>query len=261
MIILKSAEEIERIRCCCAIVAEVLQALEEMIHPGVTTAELDAFAAELIRKRGAKAAFKGYKGYPKSTCTSVNDVVVHGIPGDETLKESDIISVDIGVYKDGFYGDSARTYAVGDIDEKAERLLAVTEAALAKAIEKIQVGNHLQDISATIQNYAEEQGFSVVRDFVGHGIGRDLHEDPPIPNFGKAGYGPSLEEGMVFAIEPMINEGKAAVKIDKDGWTARTRDGKRSAHFEHSVAVTAQGPWVLSEVNGEGTQFRKENLR
>lgn len=248
MIILKSKDEINKIRASCTIAAEVLQSIEAMVTPGVSTDELDRFAEEMIISKGGKPAFKGYKGYPKSICTSVNDVVVHGIPNGQRLKAGDIISIDVGVYKDGFYGDSARTYPVGNIDPAAKKLLDVTRTALHKSIEKANKDSNLQDISATIQQYAEKHGFSIVRDFVGHGIGRDLHEDPPIPNFGRPGFGPKLEVGMVLAIEPMVNEGVAGVKVDKDGWTARTQDGKRSAHFEHSVAVTEQGPVILSEV-------------
>jgi methionyl aminopeptidase len=248
MIILKSNDEISKIRSSCEIVAEILSAMEEWIQPGVSTEELDRMAEEMMLKRGSKPAFKGYKGYPKSICASINDVVVHGIPNATKLRDGDIISVDIGVIREGFFGDSARTFAVGKIDSSAKQLLQVTQEALQLSIEKANKNNHLQDISAAVQRHVEKFGFSIVRDFVGHGIGRDLHEDPPIPNFGMPGYGPKLEVGMVLAIEPMVNEGKPEVKIDKDGWTARTKDGKRSAHFEHSVAITESGPVILSKV-------------
>lgn len=248
MIIIKTKDEIDKIRHSCAIVAEILEVMNEWIVPGISTEELDRRAEELILKKGAKPAFKGYKGYPKSICASLNDVVVHGIPDRMTLKEGDIISIDVGVIKNGYFGDSARTYAVGQVDDKAKKLMRVTHEALMLSIEKASKNNKLQDISAAVQQHAEKHGFSIVRDFVGHGIGRDLHEDPPVPNFGTPGYGPKLEVGMVLAIEPMVNEGRPEVKIDKDGWTARTKDGKRSAHFEHSVAVTEEGPVILSKV-------------
>jgi methionyl aminopeptidase len=246
MIILKNPGEIQKIERACRIVAEVLAEVEAAIRPGVRTRDLDELAEAALTRRGARPAFKGYKGYPATLCTSINDVVVHGIPGEETLKEGDIVSVDLGVVKDGFYGDAAKTYAVGKIDKTSEMLLKTTSQALRLGIEKACPFNNLEDISWSVQEHVEGRGFSVVRDFVGHGIGRDLHEEPPVPNFGAPGRGPKLRAGMVLAIEPMVNVGGPEVRIEKDGWTARTQDGKRSAHFEHCVAVTERGPKVLS---------------
>lgn len=247
MIVLKSPQEIALMREANQIVAELLQELKARTVPGVTTRELDELAERFIRKRKAKCAFKGYRGYPNCLCTSVNDVIVHGLPSSTALREGDILSIDCGVYYKGFYGDAAVTVPVGKVSERAQRLIQTTKECLDLAIEKMVQGNRLSDISHAIQSRAEREGYSVVRDFVGHGIGRQLHEDPQVPNYGQAGTGIRLKTGMVLAIEPMVNEGHWAVRILKDGWTAITEDGSLSAHFEHSVAVTDNGPWVLSE--------------
>ncbi|HHL40952.1 MAG TPA: type I methionyl aminopeptidase [Deltaproteobacteria bacterium] len=248
-IILKTGEEIERLRRSNVIVAEILALLSEKVRPGITTMDLEETAAREVSRRKVKAAFKGYRGYPYCLCTSVNEELVHGMPSAaRVLREGDILSIDFGVLCDGFYGDSAVTVPVGEISDEARRLVEVTRRSLALAIEEARVGNRLSDISAAVQKCAESNGFSVVRDFVGHGIGRELHEPPQVPNFGSPGTGARLKEGMVFAIEPMINAGSEDIKILDDGWTAVTADGKLSAHFEHSVAVTANGPYVLSRI-------------
>ncbi len=246
MIILKSREEIEKMRASNRIVAEILQGLKEMVKPGVRTIDLDRYAEEQALRRGAKPAFKGYRGYAHALCTSVNNVVVHGIPSARVLEAGDILSLDFGVYYDGFYGDAALTVPVGGVSENAARLMKVTEEALYRGIEQAQVGNRLGDVSAAIQGHVEAAGFSVVRDYVGHGIGKQLHEDPQVPNYGVRGKGYELKAGMVFAIEPMVNEGTWEVKVLKDGWTVETADGGLSAHFEHSVAITDEGPVILS---------------
>ena len=249
MIFLKSPWEIEKMRRSNAIVAEILARLREAIKPGITTLELNRLAEDLCRRKGAKPAFKGYRGYPFSLCVSVNEEVVHGFPSKKrVLKEGDIVSLDFGVLYDGYYGDAAITVPVGEISERAKRLLRVTEEALYKGIEQAVVGKRLGDISSAIQRYVEAHGYSVVRQFVGHGIGRALHEDPQVPNFGKPGRGIKLKEGMVLAIEPMVNEGTYEVEILADGWTAVTKDRKLSAHFEHTVAITQNGPEILSRV-------------
>jgi len=246
MIILKSREEIEKMRASSRIVAEILQGLKEMVKPGVRTIDLDRYAEEQALRRGAKPAFKGYRGYEHALCTSVNNVVVHGIPSARVLEAGDILSLDFGVYYDGFYGDAALTVPVDGVSENAARLMKVTEEALYRGIEQAQVGNRLGDIAAAIQRHVEAAGFSVVRDYVGHGIGKQLHEEPQVPNFGVRGKGYELKAGMVFAIEPMVNEGTWEVKVLKDGWTVETADGGLSAHFEHSVAITDEGPVILS---------------
>ncbi len=249
MIFLKSPWEIEKMRRSNAIVAETLQRLREIVKPGITTAELDHFAEEFCRKKGAKPAFKGYRGYPFSLCVSVNEEVVHGFPSKKRiLKEGDIVSLDFGVVCDGYYGDAAITVPVGKISKKAQMLLKVTEMALYKGIEQATVGHRLGDISSAIQQWVETHGFAVVRQFVGHGIGKSLHEDPQVPNFGRPGKGVKLKEGMVIAIEPMVNEGTYEVEILDDGWTAVTKDRKLSAHFEHTIAITKNGPEILSRV-------------
>lgn len=251
MIILKSTEEIGKIRRACKIVAEVIQELEPLIKPGVTTRELDRIAEEKMKKKGALPAFKGYRGYPAVLCTSVNETVVHGIPSNQELKEGDIIGIDCGVIVEGFYGDAAKTFPVGPLEkigEESKRLLDVTRESLYQGIRRMAVGNRVHDISWAVQSYVEGEGFSVVRDFVGHGIGRNLHEEPQVPNFGTAGTGVRLSAGMVLAIEPMVNQGAAAVRVLEDGWTAVTVDGKRSAHFEHTVALTEKGYEILSEL-------------
>jgi methionyl aminopeptidase len=248
MIVLKSSREIEIMREANEIVVAVMDHLKTMIEPGITTAELDNVAEAMILERSAKPAFKGYLGYKHALCTSVNSQVVHGIPGSVSLGDGDIISVDCGVYYNGFYGDHAWTFAVGSIDEDAKKLLKVAEEALFKGIEKAVVGNRLYDISAAIQAHVEQNGFSVVTDYVGHGIGRKLHEDPQVPNFGEAGTGIKLRPGLVLALEPMVNMGKSEVKLLPDEWTVVTEDGMRSAHFEHSIAITESGTQILSKL-------------
>jgi len=246
MIIIKSSREIEQLKRSNAIVAEVFEKLKGMIHPGVTTKELDEVAEEYILLKGARPAFKGYRGFPATLCISINEEVVHGIPSQRQLKEGDIVSLDVGVNFVGYFGDAAITLPVGEIDPEAKRLLEVTEKALTIGIEKAKIGNRLFDISFAIQRWVESHGFSVVRDFVGHGIGRDLHEEPQVPNFGAPHQGPRLEKGMVFALEPMVNEGTYEVRVLSDGWTVVTADGKRSAHFEHTIAITDDGAEILS---------------
>ncbi len=246
MIIVKSPKEIEKMRAASRIVAEVLARLAEEVRPGVTTRELDALSEKLTHERKAVPAFKGYKGYPFSLCASVNNEVVHGFPSERPLEEGDILSMDYGVSFRGYYGDAAVTVPVGRISGDAERLLAVTRDSLLAGIEKAVAGGRLSDISHAVQSRVEEAGFSVVKKFVGHGIGRRLHEDPQIPNYGPAGQGPVLRPGMTLALEPMVNAGDFEVDILSDGWTAVTRDGSLSAHFEHTVAVTEDGPVVLS---------------
>ena len=248
MIILKSRQEIEKMRKSNAIVAVILEELKKKIRPGVRTLELDRLSEEMALKKGARPAFKGYRGYPYSLCASVNSEVVHGMPSERELKEGDIISLDFGILNDGYYGDAAVTVPVGAISPEARRLLTVTEEALYRGIAAIRAGNRIGDISAAIQGHVEAAGFSVVRELVGHGIGKNLHEDPQVPNYGTSGRGVELKPGMVFAIEPMVNEGTYRVDILRDGWTVVTADGKLSAHFEHSVAITENGPVILSRI-------------
>lgn len=249
MVILKQPDEIDKARASNRIVAEVLSVLREKVKPGVTTRELDKIAEGVTEKRGARPAFKGYRGYPYSLCTSVNEEVVHGMPSNRILVEGDIIGLDFGVCYQGLYGDSAITLPVGSASEHAVRLMQVTEQSLYAAINQACDGNRLGDISAAVQETVEAAGYSVVRDFVGHGIGKNMHEDPQIPNFGKKGRGIELKRGMILAIEPMVNAGKYKVKILSDGWTVITVDGSLSAHFEHSVAITDNGPEILSKLN------------
>ncbi len=246
MISLRSAEELDKLRVANQLVASILDQLREMAVPGATTAAIDAEAERLVRAAGAQPAFKGYKGFPGTICASVNQEVVHGFPSDRPLVEGDVLSVDMGVKLDGYYGDSAVTVPVGRIDAAAQRLLEVTEASLYAGIDAVRPGARVSDIGHAIQQYVEAQGFSVVREFVGHGIGTRLHEEPQIPNYGPPGRGPKLAEGMVLAIEPMVNQGRAAVRVLSDGWTAVTVDGALSAHFEHTVAVTGDGAEVLT---------------
>ena len=248
MIILKPRREIEKMKKSNALVAAILEELRKKIKPGVKTIELDRLSEEMALKKGARPAFKGYRGYPYSLCTSVNSEVVHGMPSERELKEGDIISLDFGILHGGYYGDAAVTVPVGQITPAAKRLLAVTEEALYRGIAEARAGNRIGDISAAIQGHAEAAGFSVVRDLVGHGIGRSLHEDPQVPNYGTSGRGIELKTGMVFAIEPMVNEGTYRVDVLRDGWTVVTADGKLSAHFEHSVAITENGPVILSRI-------------
>ncbi len=247
MIVCKSAAELQRMRAANALVADILADLATHAQPGVTTAELDRIAEKRVREAGAVPAFKGYRGYPATLCASVNEEVVHGIPSDQRrLADGDVISLDMGVLLDGFYGDSAVTVGVGRISPQAADLLRVTEEALYRGIDAARTGGRLSDIGHAIQDWVEQHGFSVVREFVGHGIGTKLHEEPQIPNYGQPGRGPRLVEGMVLAIEPMVNAGRASVKVLADGWTAVTRDGSLSAHFEHTVAITGNGPEVMT---------------
>jgi methionyl aminopeptidase len=252
MIMLKSPDEIERMRRASGIVAEILAEVEERVRPGVSTAELDALAEESTYRHGAKPAFKGYvvggRSFPASICISINDEVVHGIPSSRrVLRDGDIVGLDFGVCHEGYFGDAARTVAVGHISAGARTLMTVTAEALAAGIDAIRPGAHIVDISGAIQEVAERAGYSLVREFVGHGIGRKLHEDPQVPNYRTGGRGVRLSEGLVLAIEPMVNAGSPEVYVRDDGWTAATRDGQLSAHFEHSVAVTAKGPYILSK--------------
>lgn len=249
MVILKQPDEIDKARVSNRIVAEALSVLREKVRPGVTTRELDKIAEGVAEKRGAKPAFKGYRGYPYSLCTSVNEEVVHGMPSNRVLVEGDIIGLDFGVYYQGLYGDAAITLPVGRVSEQAARLMQVTLQSLYSAIDQACDGNRLGDISAAVQETAEAAGYSIVRDFVGHGIGKSMHEEPQIPNFGKKGRGIELKKGMILAIEPMVNAGKYRVRILSDGWTVITEDGSLSAHFEHSVAITDNGPEILSTLN------------
>lgn len=249
MIIIKSSEELKKIRKSCQIVARVIEELKTFLKEGLTTKQIELFIENLIVKMKGLSAFKGYRGYPASACISVNEQVVHGIPSDKVfIKEGDIVSVDVGVIYDGFYGDAAYTYPVGMISEEAEKLLKVTEEALYKGIQQARAGKRVGDISSAIQKHVECNGFSVVRAFVGHGVGRLLHEEPQIPNFGKEGIGPRLRKGMTLAIEPMVNAGTYEVKVLSDGWTAVTKDGSLSAHFEHTVAVTDNEPEILTKL-------------
>lgn len=248
MIVVKSPRELDKMRAAGQIVAEVLALLESRIAPGISTAELDTLAERECRKHGAQPAFKGYGGFPYAICASPNEQVVHGFPNRQPLHEGDIISIDFGVCYQGFYGDAAKTFAVGRIDASVQRLVAVTRDSLSAAINKAVPGGRLSDISHAVQESVEPHGFSVVREFVGHGIGRKLHEAPQVPNFGPPGQGPRLKAGMTLAIEPMINAGVAEVRILEDGWTAVTHDGKWSAHFEHTVAVTEHGPEILTRL-------------
>ena len=246
MIIIKTEKEIDLMRQAGKIVAETLLLVEKEVKPGVTTAELDRIAEEFITKHGAKPSFKGLYGFPASLCISVNEQVVHGIPGGYVLKEGDIISVDCGAEIDGFHGDAARTFAVGEISEEARRLITVTEESFFKGVEAAIVGNRLSDISHNIQNHIEANGFSVVRDFVGHGIGKTVHEDPEVPNFGRPGRGPKLVAGMALAIEPMVNMGTYRVKTAGDDWTVVTADKSLSAHYENTVVILPDGPEILT---------------
>ncbi|MFH0957738.1 MAG: type I methionyl aminopeptidase [Pseudomonadota bacterium] len=252
-IILKTPQEINILREANQIIARILDKLAETVEPGITTGELDKIAASMIKASGGKPAFKGYRmsnrrPYPACICSSVNEQVVHGIPGSRALMEGDIVGVDVGVVYKGFVGDAARTYAVGKISEEARRLLQVTEESLYQAIEQAVPGARLQQISAAVQNHVESHGYSVVRDFVGHGVGKNMHEPPQIPNYTGVGWNPRLQIGMTLAIEPMVNEGSWRVKMLSDEWTAVTADGKLSAHFEHSIAITEDGPEILSKL-------------
>jgi methionyl aminopeptidase len=243
--VLKAPGEIELMDTANAIVLSVLDGIASRMRPGVTTRELDRWAESHIREAGGVPAFLDYRGYPATLCTSINDVIVHGIPDDRPLVAGDIVGVDCGVLYKGYYGDAARTYPVGEVDPVSARLLEVTERALARGIAQALPGRRVSDISHAVQEEVEAAGFSVVREFVGHGIGAALHEEPQVPNFGRAGHGPRLKPGLVLAIEPMVNVGRPETRTDPDGWTARTADGSRSAHFEYSVAITESGPRIL----------------
>jgi methionyl aminopeptidase len=252
MILLKSLREIELMRRANVIVAEILAELREKVVPGVTTLELDALAEELTYRKRARPAFKGYvvggRVYPYTLCTSVNEEIVHGMPSHRALKLGDIIGLDFGVVYEGFYGDSAITVGVGSVSGEAQRLMQVTEESLYRGIEELQDGKRLGELSSAIQQVVEAAGFGVVREFVGHGIGKNLHEEPPVPNYGQPHLGPRLREGMVLAIEPMVVAGGPEVELKEDGWTAVTRDRTWAAHFEHSVAITKDGPYILSKL-------------
>jgi len=248
MIICKSPAEIERLRRSGRMVRGLLEELRERVQPGVRTLDLEKYVEKRIAQLGARPAFKGYRGYPCCLCASVNSEVIHGIPSERCLEPGDILSLDMGVVVDGYYGDSAITVPVGEVSESTQRLLRVTQEALQLAIDQARLGNRLGDICATVQGHVEKNGYSVVREFVGHGIGRELHEEPQIPNFGQPGHGPVLKPGMVLAIEPMVNAGGPAVRVLADNWTAVTADGTLSAHFEHMVAVTRNGPDVLTRI-------------
>jgi methionyl aminopeptidase len=246
VILKKSPAEIEKMAAAGAILVDTLRLMESEVREGVTTGELDAKAEEFIRSRGATPAFKGYRGFPGSICASPNDMVVHGIPGPYKLGTGDLISVDVGVVRQGWVADAARTFPVGPVSPVAEKLLETTKDSLFAAVEQCRPGNHLGDVSHAVQEVVEGAGLSVVRSLVGHGIGRDMHEDPQIPNYGPAGKGPVLEEGMVFAVEPMVNAGRHPVRMGDDGWAIFSQDGSLAAHFEFTVAVTADGPRVLT---------------
>lgn len=247
MIEYKSESEVALIRESGRITAQTLELLAAAIQPGMTTLELDRLAEDFIRKNGAVPAFKGYRGFPRTVCVSINDEVVHGIPSNgRRVKDGDIVGLDMGVILKGWYSDSARTVAVGKVDEKAQHLMEVTRESLFKGIEKCIAGNHLQDVSHAVQTHVEGHGYSVVRDLVGHGIGRNLHEEPQVPNYGAAGHGIRLRPGLVLAIEPMVNLGTYKVLMKRDNWTIVTEDGSLSAHFEHTVAITKNGPQILT---------------
>ena len=246
MIIRKTPEEIDRMAAAGAILVRTMRLIEGKVREGVTTAELDEAAERYIRSQGATPAFKGYRGFPGSLCISPNSMVVHGIPGAYTLERGDVLSVDVGVVKDGWVADAARTFAVGDVSPAAHKLLDVTKASLFDAVEQCRAGNRLGDVSHAVQARVEGEGLSVVRSLVGHGIGRDMHEDPQVPNFGEPGKGPLLEEGMVLAVEPMVTAGRHLVRMGDDGWAIYSQDGSLAAHFEFTVAVTADGPRILT---------------
>lgn len=245
-ITIKTQDQIEKMRIAGGILIDLIDILEGMIKPGVTTNELDKVAEDFIRSRGAEPSFLGYGGYPKTLCTSVNEEIVHGIPGSRKLKNGDIISIDMGAYINGYHGDCARTFGVGEISEADQKLIDVTRQSFFEGIKFAKAGNHLYEISAAVQDYAESFGFGVVRDYVGHGIGRNMHEDPSIPNYRQVGRGPRLQKGMVLAIEPMITAGSYKCRVLKDGWTAVTRDGSNAAHYENTVLITDGEPELLT---------------
>lgn len=252
MIVYKTPGELDLMDEANVIVHRVLNGVAERVAPGVTTAELDRWAEGLIRDAGGVPAFLHYKGFPSTLCTALNDVIVHGIPDDRPLENGDILGIDCGVLYKGYYGDAARTFAVGEVSDGASRLMRVTREGLDRAVERVRPGGRLSDVGHAVQKHVERHGFSIVRQFVGHGVGTSLHEEPQVPNFGRPGKGKKLKPGLVLAIEPMVNAGSNAVEVDPDGWTARTKDGSLSAHFEYSVAVTPSGPRILglSEIVG-----------
>ena len=257
MIVCRSKAEIEKLRRVNQLVGRILTELRQMVVPGVTTAEIDAAAEALVRKAGAEPAFKGYHGFPGTVCASVNEQIVHGIPSARALVEGDVLSLDMGAKLDGFYGDCAVTVPVGNVSTDAARLLRVTETALFRGIEAVKPGARVSDIGAAVQAHAEAHGFSVVREFVGHGIGTSLHEEPQIANYGPGGRGPRLAEGMTLAVEPMVNAGAAGVRVLSDGWTAVTRDGSLSAHFEHTLVVTDRGCDILTQLDADEARTRE----
>jgi methionyl aminopeptidase len=257
VIVCRSQSEIAKLRRVNQLVGRILAELRGVVAPGVTTADIDALAENRVREAGAEPAFKGYHGYPATVCASVNQQVVHGIPSSKPLVEGDILSIDMGAKLDGFFGDCAVTVAVGSVDPTAAQLLKVTEEALFHGIDAVKPGARVSDIGAAVQHHVEAHGFSVVREFVGHGIGTSLHEEPQIANYGPGGRGPRLSEGMVLAIEPMVNIGKPAVKVLSDGWTAVTRDGSLSAHFEHTVVVTGEGCEILTLLESEAARAKQ----
>ena len=247
MVILKTANAIKKMREAGRLSALALKVGGEAVKPGVTTAEIDKVIYDFIMSQGATPSFLNLYGFPASACISVNDELIHGIPGNRVIKEGDIVSIDVGACLDGYHGDNAATFVAGEASEEAQKLLDVTKQSLYKGIEMAVIGNRVGDISNAVQTYCEERGYSVVREFVGHGIGRSVHEDPEVPNFGAAGHGPRLVNGMCIAIEPMINAGTRFVSTDSNGWTVRTKDGKLSAHFEHTIAITDNGPIILTD--------------
>ena len=251
MIIGKSKRELDKMRAAGRLVGQVREHLRRLVKPGITTMDLDREAEKMIRDAGALPTFKGYNGFPYSICASVNEQIVHGFPSQYVLKEGDIFSIDCGVTLEGFVGDTATTVPVGNVDEEKLRLIRVTEECLERAIKQCYAGRHLGDIGWAVQEHAEGNGYSVVRDYVGHGIGRKMHEDPQIPNYGRPGLGPKIKNGYVFAIEPMVNQGSHFTKVLSDGWTVVTVDGKPSAHFEHTIAITEEGPEVLTLVSSK----------
>jgi len=257
MIVCRSSAEIDKLRTVNQLVARILAELRGMVAPGVTTKQIDETAERLVRAAGAEPAFKGYHGYPATVCASINEQVVHGIPSARPLVEGDVVSIDMGAKLNGYYGDSAVTVGVGRISTEASTLLRITQEALFHGIESVKPGARVSDIGAAVQRHVEAHGFSVVREFVGHGIGTSMHEEPQIANYGPAGRGPRLSEGMVLAIEPMVNAGGAGVKVLNDGWTAVTRDGRLSAHFEHTVVVTGGGCEILTRLQADPAQVRQ----
>lgn len=255
MVIRKSRTEIDRMRRAGRVVAETLRDLRKMVEPGVSTLDLDAYAEKKIRSAGAIPTFKGYHGYPSSICASVNDEVVHGIPSGRILKEGDLIKIDCGATLEGYVGDAAISVPVGQVSAEVEKLAEATRESLFRAVEKMVPGNRLYDVSHAVQEYVEALGYSVVREYCGHGIGQRMHEDPQVPNYGRPGTGPALKEGWVLAIEPMVNIGGHHVKVDADGWTVRTKDGSFSSHYEHTIAITEDGPIVLTALEDGTTRL------